>query len=352
MVESGALGVVGAGVMGSEIAFLGAAAGDHVTLVDTDPGALATGLEHARAIAQRRLAKERLTREEALAIDGRLGGATDVAALADCDAVIEAVSERMEVKLAVFGALGDRLRDDALVASNTSGLSITDLGEAAGRPGSVVGMHFFNPASVMPLVEVIRGAATEEAAVDRAVGLAERYGKIPVRVRECPGFLVNRVLVRAVVEAYRAAAAWGVEPTGVDAAVVAGGPAPMGPFALGNLVGLDTLLSISTYLERSYGERFAPGHQLTEMVAAGRLGAKSGGGFEVDPEAPSDGSGARVAERFYACSLAEAAACAREEIAARSDIDLALQLGAGWETGPLAWAKERGLAEPEEVDVS
>ncbi len=351
MVESGALGVVGAGVMGSEIAFLGAAAGDHVTLVDTDPGALAAGLDRARAIAQRRLAKGRLTEDEARGIEGRIRGAESVSALSDCAAVIEAVSERMEVKLAVFEAFGEQLGADTLVASNTSGLSITDLAQAAGRPQSVVGLHFFNPASVMPLVEVIRGAQTTDAVVDRAVELAKRYGKTPVRVRECPGFLVNRVLVRAMVEAYREAESAGVDPTAADAAVAHGGPAPMGPFALGNLVGLDTLLSISTQLEGAYGPRFSPGRLLADMVESGNLGAKSGGGFDVDPDAPPTKAAAPVSQRYYGAAIAEAAACAREQIADRRDVDLALQLGAGWETGPLAWAASQGIDETDTAEV-
>jgi 3-hydroxyacyl-CoA dehydrogenase len=352
MVRSGALGVVGAGVMGSEIAFLGAAAGDHVVVVDTDPDALAAGLERACAIARRRVAKERLTPDEAAAIEARISGAGDLAALADCDAVIEAVSERMEVKLAVFGALGEHVRSDALVASNTSGLSISDLGRASGRPESVVGMHFFNPASVMPLVEVIRGAETSEGTVDRAMALATRYGKTPVRVSECPGFLVNRVLVRAMVESFRAAEQVGVASSAADAAVVESGPAPMGPFALGNLVGLDTLLSIATHLQESYGDRFAPGERLPALVAAGRLGAKSGEGFDVDPEAPALEPASLVADRYYLAALDEAAACAREGIAARADVDLAMELGAGWESGPLAWARSQGIAESASAEAT
>ena len=226
----GPLGVVGAGLMGSEIAFLGAAAGDRVKLYDADDAALSAGLARASAIAERRVAKGRLTEQEGAEIVARLAAARGMADLGDCAAVIEAVTERIDVKAAVFWDLDRAAAPDALLASNTSGLSITELGRVTGRPERVVGMHFFNPASVMPLVEIIRGEDTAERTVDEAAALALRYGKTPVRVQECPGFLVNRILVRAMVECYRSAEELGASQGAVDAAVVERGPAPMGPF--------------------------------------------------------------------------------------------------------------------------
>jgi len=335
MADLGPLGVVGAGLMGSEIAYLGAAAGAQVRLHDVDDAAVQAGLARAAGIAERRTAKGRMTEEEAGAIVERLRPASGIAGLGKCVVVIEAVSEQMDVKSAVFWDLDRAVAKDALIASNTSGLSITDLGRITRRPERVVGMHFFNPASVMPLVEVIEGDDTSAATMDDAVALASALGKTPVRVRECPGFLVNRVLVRAMVSAYRVAEDHHAAPGAVDAAVVARGPAPMGPFALGDLVGLDTLLSISQYLEQAFGDTFAPGRRLSGLVADGALGAKTGRGFDPDADAPIDGPAELAATAYYDAALTEARACDSEAIAATSDIDLAMRLGAGWEVGPL-----------------
>jgi 3-hydroxyacyl-CoA dehydrogenase len=211
-----------------------------------------------------------------------------------------------------------------------------------------VGLHFFNPASVMRLVEVIQGADTSEATIAAGVELARALGKTPVRVRECPGFLVNRILVRALAEAYRHAAQIGADRAAADRAVVDGGPAPMGPFALGDLIGLDTLAHVRRDLEQAYGERFRDAGEVDRQVAAGRLGSKSGAGFyDGDaPEAAADEAGTAVAERYYGGALDEARRCIEEGIAAPEDVDLAMRYGCGWSQGPLAWADERGLAGP------
>lgn len=327
------IAIVGAGVMGSEIAWTGAAAGRDVVLIDAAPEALAAARDHVAAIAARRVAKGRLEAGDAAAIRARVTTAGDTAAVSGSEVIVEAVTERMDVKRAVFAALARHADEGALLASNTSGLSISELGEAAGRPGRTVGLHFFNPASVMPLVEVIRGRGTTDEAQDEAMALARALGKTPVAVRECPGFLVNRVLTRAMAAAYRAAEEAGTSPGAADAAIVGGGPAPMGPFALGNLVGLDTLSFLLRDLENAYGERFAQGSALPELVAAGSLGQKTGGGFALDDPAPGDGGTA--AEAYYAAARDEAELCRDEGIAAADDIDLALRLGAGWESGPL-----------------
>lgn len=166
-----------------------------------------------------------------------------------------------------------------LIASNTSGLSITTLAAATSRPTQVVGLHFFNPASVMKLVDLVRGEKTSDAALDTAEQFARGLGKTPVRVRECAGFLVNRVLIRAMVEAYRHADEIGAAPAAVDAAVVAAGPAPMGPFALADLIGIDTMEHVRRDLETAYGGRFLDAGVLAAKVEAGLLGRKSGRGF-------------------------------------------------------------------------
>jgi len=257
------------------------------------------------------------------------------------------VTEVLDVKRDVFRRMDAALPPSALLASNTSGLSITALGRETARPDRVLGLHFFNPASVMRLVEVIQGEDTSEDTAGAGVALAETLGKSPVRVRECPGFLVNRVLVRALAEAYRRAGQIDADRAAADASVVAGGPAPMGPFALGDLIGLDTLAHVRGDLDAAYGERFSDGGALASLVAAGRLGQKSGSGFHdgAAPEAEPDAAGRDVAERYYLGALDEACRCLEEGIAALPDVDLAMRLGAGWAAGPLAWADEEGLAD-------
>lgn len=343
-------GVVGAGVMGSEIAQVFAAAGLPVVLVDVDPAALERGLAHVAEIGRRRIARGRLSPQEADAILARVTPATDLAALAGCDLVVEAVPEVLELKRRVWRQIGASAPPEALLASNTSGLSITELGRETPHPDRMVGLHFFNPASVMRLVEVIRGEDTSDRTLAEARDLVAAVGKTGVEVRECPGFLVNRVLVRAVAEAFRraaetSAAASSEGRAAVDAATVAEGPAPMGPFTLGDLVGLDTLAHIRRDLERAYGDRFADGGVVDPLVAAGRLGRKSGAGFyerEAPAAEPTD-QGRDVAERYYLGALHEACLCLEDGIAAPADVDLALELGTGWSQGPLAWADAHGL---------
>jgi 3-hydroxybutyryl-CoA dehydrogenase len=337
------IGVVGAGVMGAEIALIAAQSGFRVTILDIDAPAVDRGLAHAQAVGRRQVAKGRITADDLTAALARIVPATDDDDLAGCAIVIEAVTESMDVKQALFERLDHALPEKALIASNTSGLSITALGAATGRPERVLGLHFFNPPTVMRLVEVVRGRGTSPETADAGIALARAMGKTPVVVAECPGFLVNRVLVRAMVAAYRYATARGTDPGAVDAAVVEAGPAPMGPFALGDLIGLDTLASIAADLRSAYGERFWDGGALAPHVAAGRLGRKSGGGFLAAGSTPGavDDSAREAARAYYSEAVDEARRCLVEGVAESGDIDVALRLGAGWSEGPLAWAGER-----------
>jgi 3-hydroxybutyryl-CoA dehydrogenase len=332
------VGVVGAGIMGSEIAWTAAAAGCRVVLVDADAAALGRGRAHAASIGERRVARGRMEAAEAAAAAERIRSTGDPGDLGDCHVAIEAVPEVMEIKREVFGRLDAVLPPGALLASNTSGLSITGLAATTSRPERVVGLHFFNPASVMKLVEVIRGEATSDATMEAAEAFARDLGKVPVRVRECPGFLVNRILVRAMAEAYRHGLETGADMAAADRAVVDDGPAPMGPYALGDLIGLDTMGHIRGDLEAAYGDRFADGGAIAGRVAAGRLGAKSGAGFHDGraPEVEADDAGHAVAERYYAGARDEALRCVDEGVAAAEDVDTAMRFGCGWEAGPLA----------------
>ncbi|MFN8110325.1 MAG: 3-hydroxyacyl-CoA dehydrogenase NAD-binding domain-containing protein [Thermoleophilia bacterium] len=335
------IAVMGAGIMGSEIAQACAAGGKQVVLFDSVPEALERGVAHVAKICARRVARGRMTQEEADAIVARVRPTGEDADLRDCDLGIEAVPEIMDIKKSVFTRLEQNLPAGAILASNTSGLSISEMAAVTTRPGAVVGMHFFNPASVMRLVEVVKGQTTDPATVEAIVAFAKELGKNPVRVQECPGFLVNRVLVRAMVEAYKEATRSGADIAAADAAVVAGGPAPMGPFALGDLIGLDTMGHLQKDLTRAYGDRYDDGGAIAVQVDAGRLGAKSGAGFFEGPapEAQPDDAARAVADRYYQGALDEARRCIDEGIAAAEDVDPAIRDGCGWSEGPLAWAE-------------
>lgn len=322
--------------MGAEIAHVASVAGMAVLLADADANRAGAGRDRAVAIGARRVEKGRLDAALAQAAAERITAVAGIAELAGVDIVIEAVPEDLALKTRVHAGIDAVVRPDALVATNTSGLSVTALADATAHPSRLVGLHFFNPASTMRLVEVIAGAATDEDVVARAVRLAEDLGKVPVRVRECPGFVVNRVLVRAMAEAYRAAAAAPADRLTADAMVVDGGPAPMGPFALGDLVGLDVLESIRVDLEAAYGDRFSDAGTLAPLVAGGRLGRKTGGGLVPDAEPTPTGTEPVVAAVYYAAALDEARRLADEGVASPDDIDLAMRLGGGWEQGPLA----------------
>jgi 3-hydroxyacyl-CoA dehydrogenase len=341
------VGIVGAGVMGSDIAFVTARAGKRVVVCDVAPEALDQAQARIGHLTARAVERGQLDAAAADALRRRITATSDDAAFAECDLVIEAVSERMDLKRAVFTRLDALVPPGAVLASNTSGLSISEIARCTSRPESVLGIHFFNPSAVMQLVELIEGDRTAPAVLDAAESFVREVGKTPVRVRECPGFLVNRVLVRAMAESYRQATTTGADPAAVDAAVVAAGPAPMGPFALGDLIGLDTMANIQHDLEEAYGERFTDAGAIAAQVAHGRLGRKNGLGFLAPGTAdPVIGDDARAAaERYYLGALDEALRCHEEAIAARPDIDTAMRLGAGWGQGPLAWADAVGAAE-------
>lgn len=332
------LGIVGGGTMGAEIAQLAAEHGLQVLLADADADRSATARDRAISIGERRVARGRITKDTQAAAALRITAVSGITDLRDVDAVVEAVPEVLDVKIAVHAEIDRVVPAGALVATNTSGLSVTALADATRNPSRLVGLHFFNPASAMRLVEIIAGSSTTPDVVSRAEALARLLGKTPVRVRECPGFVVNRVLVRAMAETYRATTGAPADRLAVDAAVVAGGPSPMGPFALGDLVGLDVLESIRVDLQRAYGDRFADGGMLAPLVAEGRLGNKTGSGLVPQAGGGVTGSESVVAAVYYAAALDEARRLADEEIASPSDIDLAIRLGAGWASGPLTAA--------------
>jgi 3-hydroxyacyl-CoA dehydrogenase len=271
--------VVGAGTMGGEIAHTIASADIPVVLKDVEQELVEAGLEKARSLGQGQVEAGKLEPAEFERKLSLITAATDYAAFGDVDFVIEAVPERMEVKQVVFAELDEATPGHAVLASNTSSLSITEMGEATGRPDRVVGFHFFYPASVMRLIEVVEGEETSLETIQAASNFAQRIRKMPIRCAEAPGFVVNRILNSAVSELWRHQEESGIDVKELDRLVADSKAAPMGPFLLTDLLGLDTALRVAEHLRDCYGDRFFVPRRMQELVAAGDLGAKTGRGF-------------------------------------------------------------------------
>jgi 3-hydroxyacyl-CoA dehydrogenase len=271
--------VVGAGTMGGEIAQTIANADIPVVLKDVDQKFVDQGIEKARSLWQGRVDAGKMEAAELERKLGLISGATDYAGFGDVDFVIEAVPERMQIKQAVFSELDVVTPGHAILASNTSSLSITEMGEATSRPDKVVGFHYFYPASIMRLIEVIESEDTSAETAQAAFAFAQTIRKMPIRCSEAPGFVVNRILNSSVSELWRLQDATGVDVKEVDKLVSESKAAPMGPFFLADLLGLDTVLRVAEHLYDAYGNRFYVHKRMQELVAAGELGAKKGKGF-------------------------------------------------------------------------
>jgi 3-hydroxyacyl-CoA dehydrogenase len=280
--------VVGAGTMGGEIAQVVAAAGIPVVLKDVKQEFVDTGLEKARQVTEAQLGvlvgKEKITQEQAdaqrEALLGRITGTTEYDGFGEVDFVIEAVPERMEIKQTVFAELDELTPGHAILASNTSSLSVTEMSEATLRPDKVCGFHFFYPASMMRLIEVIEGDETSDETMQTATSFAQALRKTAIRCGEVPGFVVNRILTAAMSEVWKATEEDDLSVEEVDGVIKDAGAAPMGPYFLSDLLGLDTVLHVAEHLHESYGsERFHVSAKMQELVAAGNLGQKTGRGF-------------------------------------------------------------------------
>src|SRR5947209_3856972 len=271
--------VVGAGTMGGEIAQTIANADIPVVLKDVEQKFVDTGLEKARSLWQGRVDQGKMEPSELERKLSLITGTTEYEEFGDVDFVIEAVPERMVIKRAVFSELDTVTPGHAILSSNTSSLSITEMGDATSRPEQVVGFHFFYPASVMRLIEVIEGEDTAPETAQAASNFAQAIRKMPIRCNEAPGFVVNRILNSAASELWRFQEESGIEVKEIDKLVAESKAAPMGPFFLGDLLGLDTVLHVAESLRDSYGDRFFVHKQMQELVAAGDLGAKTGKGF-------------------------------------------------------------------------
>ncbi len=274
------IGVVGAGTMGAGIAQVAAEAGDAVVLFDSQPGAVARAAERIGGFWRRAVDKGQRTADEVAALAGRLAAADTLDDLAGCAWVVEAAPEDLGLKQRLFTDLEARVGADTVLASNTSSLSITAIAAPLTRPERVVGMHFFNPAPLMALVEVVQGTATSAEVVAATVALAERWGKRPVVAQDTPGFIVNRVARPFYLEALRLLGDGVADAATVDR-IVRGAGFRMGPFELLDLIGLDVNLAVTQAVYAGFfGEaRFRPHPIQARLVAAGRLGRKAGRGF-------------------------------------------------------------------------
>jgi 3-hydroxyacyl-CoA dehydrogenase len=279
--------VVGAGTMGGEIAQVLAAADLPVVLKDVEQKFVDQGIEKARQVTEGQLnglvAKEKIDAEQAKQqLEHTLGlitGTTDYGEFGDVDFVIEAVPERMEIKKKVFAELDASTPGHAILSSNTSSLSITEMGRATSQPENVVGFHFFYPASVMRLIEVVEGEETSEETIQTTVNFAQKIRKMPIRCGEVPGFVVNRILNSAASEIWRHKDETGASAQEIDKEISEAKVTPMGPFFLSDLLGLDTVLHVAEHLRASYGDRFYVSPEMKELVAAGHYGQKTGKGF-------------------------------------------------------------------------
>jgi 3-hydroxyacyl-CoA dehydrogenase len=279
--------VVGAGVMGGEIAQVIASADIPVLLKDVKQEFVDKGLEKAKEVTQGQVGKlvkkEKITQEQADAqLEHTLGlitGTTDYDDFGDVDFVIEAVPEKMAIKHEVFADLDAATPGHAILASNTSGLSITEIADITQRPDKVVGFHFFWPASYMRLIEVIEGEETSHETVQAAANFAQAIRKMPVRCAECPGFVVNRILASTASEIWRYQDETGTDVEEIDRALTEAKLVPMGPFLLADNSGLDTALKVAQDMRDAYGDRFYVHQGMAELVEQGNLGRKSGKGF-------------------------------------------------------------------------
>jgi 3-hydroxybutyryl-CoA dehydrogenase len=274
------IGVIGAGTMGNGIAQACATSGLDVTMVDIADAAVFRGVAAITSSLDRLVKKEKLSAADREAALGRVVGTTDYGRLKGCDVVIEAATEDEALKRRILKDVDAVAGPGAIIASNTSSISITALAAATSRPDRFVGLHFFNPVPMMALVEVIRGLQTTDATVDGMVAFAKRLGKTPVVVKNSPGFVVNRLLCPMINEAVFVLQEGIASPQDVDEAMKLGCNHPIGPLALADMIGLDVMLAVMEVFARDFGDaKYRPAPLLREMVAAGRLGRKTGRGF-------------------------------------------------------------------------
>jgi enoyl-CoA hydratase/3-hydroxyacyl-CoA dehydrogenase len=342
--------VIGSGAMGHGIAQLLAMAGYEVAMVDISDELLQKGKEKIKWSLDKFVEKKRIRAEDAAATLARITTTTSYEQAAkDIDLAIEAVLENIEIKKKVFATLDQLAPSHAIFASNTSTLSITEMGKATKRPEKVAGMHFFNPPQLMALVEVIKGESTTQETINMLVELAKKLGKTPIVVRkDVRGFIVNRILGAVFNEAFWAYHRGEATKEGIDASVKYSGGFPMGWFELADFVGLDIAYEVGKILYEAYGERMKPCAEVIEpLVKGGKLGQKTGIGFydwtKGRPRIPFNLLEEYDVERSWAVAANEAAWLIHDDAANPSDIDTGMKLGTYWPSGPCEYADRMGL---------
>ena len=347
------IGIVGAGAMGSGIAQIASQAGQDVVLFDLSQEALTSSSSKLQKVMNRLIEKGKVTSDEAIAIQERIVRTTMVTSLKDCDLIIEAVVEDLEVKKRVFKSIEEIASKEAIIASNTSSLSITSLASFCAHPDRVVGLHFFNPAPLMPLVEIIPALQTNRDLPKQLTDLMRKWGKSPVIAKDTPGFIVNRVARPFYGEALRILDEGIADVSTIDAAMRQSG-FRMGPFQLMDLIGHDVNYSVTESVFKSfyYDPRYMPSITQLKLVEAGWLGRKSGRGFynyneeneatdvpgQLDPNVQVE-----ISERIISMLINEAADAVYLGVASAEDVDTAMLKGVNYPKGLLVWAEEMGL---------
>ncbi|CAN5233909.1 hypothetical protein BH24ACT23_BH24ACT23_11780 [soil metagenome] len=347
----GRIGVAGAGTMGAGIAQLGCLGGYEVVLTDPDPGALATGADRLRQALAKGAGRGLWDPGEAAQAEGRLTTAS-FGELAGCDLVVEAAPEDLALKRRLFAELEATCGPDAVLATNTSSLSVTDIAAETARPERVVGMHFFNPPALMKLVEVVAGERTADMALDLVERVARHMDRESVRATDSPGFIVNRCNRPFSLEALRMLGDGVASHAQIDWVMRERGDYRMGPFELLDLIGVDVNLEVarSFYAQRELA-RWEPHPIQAEMVATGRLGRKTGAGFyryengrklKPEPASAETEDDERILERIVAALVNESSFAVAEGVAAEDDVDTAMRLGLNHPRGPFEWRSELG----------
>ena len=346
------VGIIGGGAMGSGIAQIAATAGCKVILFDTKPEALELSKEKLTKIMVRLVEKEKLNLTEANAIKSNITYTDNLEAIAKSDLIIEAIVENLDIKKTVFSAVEKIVSRECIIASNTSSLSITSIAAACKNPERVIGIHFFNPAPLMPLVEIIPALQTTEQVAKDARLLIDSWGKITVLAKDTPGFIVNRVARPFYGEAIRIFEEGIADVATIDWAMKELGEFRMGPFELTDYIGHDVNFVVTETVFKAfyYDPRFKPSFSQKRLVEAGRLGRKSGHGFydysenALKPEPRKDlVLGKQIVTRILAMLINEAADALFLNIASAKDLDLAMTKGVNYPKGLLAWADEIGL---------